>query len=137
MKNVNKQTRLTYEYKGQAKSLSFLYSTSLGRTCLKLLVKPSVSKISGKFLSTKFSTAMIKSFVKKNHIDLSEYEQRKFSSYNDFFTRKILNDKRTVDMDKKAFISPCDAKLSAYKINETSTFKIKDSYYTVKDLLDR
>lgn len=135
MKNVTKKTRLTYEYKGQAKSLSFLYSTAIGRTCLKFLVKPSVSKLSGRFLNTKLSTSMIKRFVKKNNIDLSEYEQRKFASYNDFFTRKVLKDKRSIDMNKNAFISPCDSKLSVYNISSTSTFKIKDSYYTVKDLL--
>ncbi len=136
MKNVKKKTRLTYEYKGQAKSLSFLYTTTLGRTCLKFLVKPSVSKLSGRFLSTKFSTPMIKRFVKKNNIDLSEYEQRKFKSYNDFFTRKIADGKRSIDMDKNTFISPCDSKLSVYNISDTSTFKIKDSYYTIQDLLD-
>ena len=135
MKNIKQKTRLTYEYKGQAKSLSFLYTTKLGRSCLKLLVKPSVSKLSGRFLSTKLSSSMIKNFVKKNNIDLSEYEQRNFSSYNDFFTRKILDGKRSIDMDKNAFISPCDAKLSVYGISNSSTFKIKDSYYTIEDLL--
>lgn len=136
MKNIEKKTRQTYCDKGQAKSLSFLYRTSLGRTCLKFLVKPSVSKLSGKFLNTKFSSIMIKNFVKKNNIDLSEYEQRKFDSYNDFFTRKVLEGKRSIDMNKNSFISPCDSKLSVYEITDTSTFKIKDSYYTIKDLLN-
>jgi len=135
MKNIKQKTRLTYEYKGQAKSLSFLYTTSLGKNCLKILTKPFISKISGRFLNTKLSSYMIKGFVKKNNIDLSQYEQRKFKSYNDFFTRKVLDNKRDIDMDKNAFISPCDSKLSAYKITDTSTFKIKDSYYTLKDLL--
>lgn len=136
MKNIETKTRKTYKYEGQAKSLSFLYTTTPGRSFLKLLVKPAISKISGRFLNTKLSASMIKSFVKKNNIDLSEYEQRKFKSYNDFFTRKVLEDKRSIDMDKNAFIAPCDSKLSVYRINETSTFKIKDSYYTVQDLLD-
>lgn len=135
MKNIENKTRVTYYKKGQAKSLSFLYNTKFGRTCLKFLVKPSVSKISGRFLNTRISSIMIKNFVKKNNIDMSEYEQRKFRSYNDFFTRKIAFGKRSVDMNKKAFISPCDAKLTVYSIDDTSTFNIKDSYYTVKDLL--
>ena len=101
-----------------------------------MLVKPSVSKISGRFLSTRLSSLIIKNFVKKNKIDMSEYEQRKFRSYNDFFTRKVLDNKRNIVMDKNVLISPCDSKLSAYKISDTSTFKIKDSYYTIKDLLN-
>ena len=136
VENIKNTTRQIYNFKGQAKSLSFLYHTSIGRGCLKLLVNPAISKLSGRFLSTKFSSVMIKNFVKKNNIDLSEFEQRKFSSYNDFFTRKILEGKRSVSMDKNAFISPCDAKLSAYFIDNTSTFKIKDSYYTISDLLN-
>lgn len=135
MKNVIKKTRPVYNLKGPSKSLSFLYHTKLGRTCLKFLVKPSLSKISGRFLNTTLSSHMIKGFVKKNNIDLSEYEQRNFRSYNDFFTRKILEGKRTVDMDKNAFISPCDSKLSVYTINNDSSFKIKDSYYTISDLI--
>jgi len=136
MKVIEKTKRETYCDKGLNKSLSFLYKTRIGRTCLKVLVKPSVSKISGRFLNTKLSSKMIKSFVKKNNINLSEYESRKFSSYNDFFTRKIAEGKRNIDIDKNAFISPCDSKLSVYKILEDSTFKIKDSYYTISDLLD-
>lgn len=136
MKTLEKTERKTYCDKGFNKSLSFLYKTRIGRSCLKILVKPSISKISGRFLNTRISSKMIKSFVKKNNINLSEYEKRKYKSYNDFFTRKIAQGKRSIDMDKKAFISPCDSKLSIYKITEDSTFKIKDSYYTVSDLLD-
>ena len=136
MINIENKTRKTYKAKGPSKSLSFLYNTVVGRTCLKILIKPSISKLSGRFLNTKFSSCMIKNFVKKNNINLDEYEQRKFRSYNDFFTRKILNNKRNIDMDKNAFISPCDGKLSIYKVNNDSTFKIKDSYYTVSDLLN-
>lgn len=134
MKVIEKTKRETYK-EGLNKSLSFLYKTRVGRTCLKVLVKPSVSKISGRFLNTKISSKMIKRFVKRNHINLNDYESRKFSSYNDFFTRKLAEGKRNIDYDKNAFISPCDSKLSAYKIHEDSTFKIKDSYYTISDLV--
>lgn len=136
MKNIETNIlRKTYCDKGSNKSLSFLYNTVIGRTCLKVLVKPSLSKITGRFLNTKFSSKMIKGFVRKNNINLNDYEQRTFKSYNDFFTRKIAEGKRNIDYSKNAFISPCDAKLSAYYINNTSSFKIKDSYYTLKDLL--
>lgn len=135
MKVIEKTKRETCK-EGANKSLSFLYKTKIGRTCLKALVKPSVSKISGRFLSTKLSSKMINRFVNKNHINLNEYESRKFNSYNDFFTRKIAKGKRNIDTSQNAFISPCDSKLSVYKINNDSTFKIKDSYYTISDLLD-
>lgn len=34
------------------------------------------------------------------------------------------------------FISPCDAKLTVYDVNEYSCFEIKNSFYSVKDLLN-
>lgn len=135
MKDIKLRQTVNYN-KGQAKSLSFLYKTIPGRMCLKFLIKPSVSKLSGKFMNSKLSKIGIKKFIKKNNIDLSEYEKKHFSSYNDFFTRKILEGKRIVDMNKNAFIAPCDSKLSAYKIDNDSKFKIKDSYYTICDLLN-
>ena len=119
----------------ESKSLSFLYKSFIGRVCLKVLTRPFVSKIGGKFLSTKFSTRYISSFVKKNNIDLNEYEDKKYLSYNDFFKRKIKEGKRIIDMNESSFISPCDSKLSVYTITDDSMFKIKKSLYSIKDLL--
>ena len=66
---------------------------------------------------------------------MSQYEDRKFDSFNDFFTRKILQGKRFFEQNPKKLCSPCDGKLTAYKIDEQSIFKIKHSPYTVNDLL--
>ena len=74
-------------------------------------------------------------YLKKNNIDLNEYEKKKYKSYNDFFTRKIKEEHRKIDMNKNNLIAPCDSKLTAYKINDDSVFKIKNSYYKVEDLL--
>lgn len=38
-------------------------------------------------------------------------------------------------MAADALISPCDGRLSAYRISENSDFYIKHSYYSVKDLI--
>lgn len=116
-------------------SLKFLYRNPLGRIILKLLVRPTVSKTAGYIMDSRISTIAIKRFVKKNNINLDEYENKKYKSYNDFFTRKIKEEHRKIDMNKNNLIAPCDSKLTAYKIDDDSVFKIKNSYYKVEDLL--
>ena len=66
---------------------------------------------------------------------MSQFEDRKFRSYNDFFTRKVKPEKRIVDMEPSHLISPCDSKLTVYRIDRRSIFRIKGSHYRVADLL--
>lgn len=112
-----------------------LYETKCGRIFLKGLVKPSISKIAGRLLNSSVSIPAINLFVKKNNIKIDEYEPVKYQSFNEFFTRKIKADRRPIDKNKKHLISPCDGKLSVYEIDEQSTFLIKQSRYSVNDLI--
>ena len=102
---------------------------------LSVLTRPVLSKSVGKFMDSKLSIRRIKSFVEKNNIELSEYEDVEYKSFNEFFTRKIKPGMRKIDMQPAHFISPCDSKLSAYKIDNDSLFCIKDSMYSLCDLL--
>lgn len=131
---IKKRERLSIDDIGSG-PIVFLYRNKLGRILLKIATLPTISKIAGWFMDRKISTIAIKRFVKKNNIDVKEYEERKYTSYNDFFTRKIKNESRKIDMNKKSLISPCDSKLTVYEIDDKSIFKIKDSYYRVEDLL--
>ena len=118
------------------KVLGYLYNTKTGRTILKIITKRSVSKVTGKILNSRVSKIGIKKFVIKNKINVDEYEERKYRSYNDFFTRKIKPGKRIICMNKHALISPSDGKLMVYPIEKNSVFYIKDSAYTVADLIE-
>ena len=112
----------------------FLYNNPVGRLILGILIRPPVSKFGGLVLNSKISSLYINRFVKNNAIDMSDYEPRKFKSFNDFFTRQIIPEKRPVDQSPASLISPADAALSVYDINENSIFKIKNSVYTVSEL---
>lgn len=117
-------------------SLRFLYRTIPGRLLLKPLVCPLVSRLAGFFLDSPLSSFMIDPFLKKHpSIRMSDFEKKRYHSYNDFFTRKIKASKRPVDPDPKGLISPCDSHLSVYPIDASSVFSIKDSCYRVSDLL--
>lgn len=116
-------------------ALDFLYGNIVGRIILKLLTRRFISKMAGVYMNSSLSRGMIKKTVDRAKINLSDYEKSEFSSYNDFFTRKIKGGKRPVTMSAENFVSPCDAKVSAYKISDESCFFIKNSIYTVTDLL--
>ncbi len=120
---------------GQDKILDFLYHKISGRILLKILTAPIISKIVGKFMDSFLSIPIIKPFVRKSGINLSEYRTKKYTSYNDFFTRQIRPELRPIDIRQEILISPCDSKLTVYEINDRSIFKIKDSYYRIVDLL--
>lgn len=115
--------------------LKFLYNTVPGRAVLKVITSPTISKIGGAYMDSKLSTIHIKGFIKNNNIDMSQYEKAKYKSFNEFFTRKILPEKRPVCKDEDALISPCDGRLSAYHIDSDSWFYIKKSRYSIQDLL--
>ena len=120
---------------GQDKFLKNLYGSTLGRILLKPLVTPVVSNIAGAFLSTKCSCVLIKPFIRSNHIDMTQFEAVKYHSYNEFFSRKIREGARVVDMESTHFISPADSKLTVLPISDDTRFTLKHTNYSVASLL--
>lgn len=122
------------ENSSQGRALELLYRTMPGRLILKVLTAPILSKIVGKFMDSPLSVFMIKSFIRKNNIIMSDFLPERYSSYNAFFTRRIRPGARPVDLEKNHLISPCDSKLTVYEITENSRFNIKNSSYSVEEL---
>lgn len=115
--------------------LKKLYGTVCGRVILKALTAPAVSKAAGAFMDSRLSVPLIKRFIKSSGIDTSQYVMKKFRSYNEFFTRRVKRGMRPIDRMPSHFISPCDSKLTVYKIGKSSVFCIKGSRYRVSDLI--
>lgn len=113
--------------------LRFLYHTWFGRGFLKILIRPTFSRMIGWFLNSFVSRIFIKPFCHKNNIDLERFLDKKYLSFNDFFQRSLRNTEFPED-DTKLF-SPCDGKLSVYKINTDSTFHIKHSIYSIATMI--
>ena len=120
-----------------SKTLNFFYDTLLGRIILKPFISKTFSNLMGKYMNSKYSLKRVDKFIDKNDINIYEYSKQKYTSYNDFFIRKVVESKRPINAHKNAFISPCDSKLTVYKINDDLTLKIKDSYYSVDTLVDK
>ncbi len=119
----------------QDKTLSFLYETAIGKMINKLLVRKFVSNLGRMYMESFLSKRRIGKLIKSYNIDMADYETREFSSFNDFFTRKLAPDKRKIDMDSNAVISPADSKLTVYDIDEDSIYRIKGCDYSIQTLL--
>ena len=117
--------------------LTFLYKTLLGRCLLKLLACRAVSKLCGAFLDSRASSCLIKGFVKKNNIDLTDFELEGIKTFNQFFRRRIKEGKRPFDMNPDHLCSPCDGLLSVHPVNDEGTvIPVKQSAYTIASLLN-
>ena len=136
MKVVDRKGNIVIKGENQNQTLRRLYGTFLGRCALKVLVSKWVTNLGGWYMNTRFSRRRIAPFIVDSQIDMSMYEERDFVSYNDFFTRKIKEGKRPINLDKDVFVSPADSKLSYYDINEQTILTIKDTKYTITDLLE-
>lgn len=117
------------------KVLNLLYHTAPGRACLKFLTMPCLSKAAGRFLDSSMSKVLINGFIKSNNIDMEDYEDVSFASFNEFFRRSIKKEARPVNYEPSNFIAPCDGNLTVYKIDGHNEFEIKNSRYTINDLL--
>lgn len=118
-------------------SLDFFYSTFIGRLLLRIVITKPISNLGALYMNSRFSKIKINRFIDKNDINTFEYDDKKYKSYNDFFTRKVISCKRPIMSNKNTLISPCDGRVLAYTINDDLTLKIKNSYYSINTLVEK
>ena len=114
-------------------ALQFLYHTVPGRILLKLFVeRPAFSRKRAAYYRSSKSVRDIELFIKKYHVDMTGYRMGNFRSFNDFFTRK----RKVTDSSKTGeLVAPADSKLAVYEITDELKLKIKNSVYSVEDIL--
>ena len=134
-KQIDRNGKKITSKTGQDKLLHILYATTAGRMLLKPLVCPQFSKLAGKVLNTRLSRCLIRPFVSSNRINMNDFRNTSYSSYNDFFTRKIKPGARTICGTEQTLISPCDCYATAYPITSDRVFHVKNARYTVASLL--
>ena len=117
--------------------LKFLYDNPFGKTTLLPLAKRKfISEMYGRKMDRPNSTKKIEAFVRQLNIDMSESQKSiaEFTSFNDFFYRKLKADARPIE---DGFVSPGDGKLIAFKdVSEVNNFFVKGGKFTLEKYLN-
>ena len=117
--------------------LKFLYDNPFGKTTVLPIAKRKfISEYYGKKMYKPSSTKKIEGFVKQLNIDMSESEKRisEFTSFNDFFYRKLKPSARPIE---SGFVSPGDGKLIAFEnISDVQHFFVKGRKFSLSEFLN-
>jgi phosphatidylserine decarboxylase len=107
-----------------------------------ILPKHLLSRLTGKLASAKagkLTTFLIKQFIAKYKINMSEAkhpEPEHFETFNDFFTRELKEDARTVVEGDSNLAIPVDGKVSQQgNIKEGRIFQAKGHDFSLRELL--
>jgi len=118
------------------KWLVWLYNNPVGEATLAILVKRKfVSSLYGRMMDKPSSVEKVQPFVQEYGIDLSIAEKQEFSSFNDFFTRRLKKSARPVNNDTNVVVSPADGKLMAWADVSETDFLIKGYRFDVYSFL--
>jgi phosphatidylserine decarboxylase len=118
------------------KWLMWLYYNPVGEAALWTLAKRKiVSSIYGRMMDRPSSAEKIEPFVEEFNIDLGIAQKQQFSTFNDFFTRKLKSDARPVDTNANVVVSPADGKVLAYSSILNSDFIVKGYRFDVYSFL--
>lgn len=119
--------------------LRWLYETGTGRAALHVLVKRSLlSRWYGAKLSRPASRARIEPFIARYGLDATEFSVPAggYSSFNDFFCRRLIDGARPVDTDPRSLVFPADGRHLVFaNINESEGFLVKGEKFTAAELL--
>ncbi|MHB8064309.1 MAG: phosphatidylserine decarboxylase, partial [Ruminiclostridium sp.] len=140
IKIYNRQTKqYDIEKVAGGKLLDTLYSTKVGNLGLELLVKRKIySTLTGFFCDTRLSKRSIGKFAKDFSIDIKECINNldEFSSFNDFFARKLKTTARSFDVPEDMLLSPGDGRLQAWSnIDSNNIIQVKGMSYSLSELL--
>jgi phosphatidylserine decarboxylase len=116
--------------------LNWLYNNPIGELSLNGFVKrKALSEWYGNKMDTPESADKIEGFVKDYGINLSEAQKQEFTSFNDFFYRKLKDNARTVNRDSSVLVSPADGKVFAYSNISNQDFIVKGYKFNLKEYL--
>ena len=115
---------------------------TLFTTIQQFVPQQKLSRVAGRLAASRHplvKRAFIRSFAKAYDISLEDYERQSFNAYesfNDFFTRELKDDARTIDATVNGIVSPADGVISQLgQIEDSKLLQAKGSYYDIGQLL--
>lgn len=116
--------------------LNWLYYHPFGKLGLETMVKKKfLSNWYGKQMDQPSSANKIEEFVKQYNINMDDYVEYDYLTFNDFFYRKLKPEARYINQDSSILISPADGKVLTYpKINDQD-FIVKGYQFDLQSYL--
>jgi len=124
------------------KALLFLYSD---KWHVKLISKPILavicrfhlfSRIYGWIQKKSSTKKKVKPFIQKFCLNEKEFAKNNFTSFNDFFTRKLVPSARPIDLDQNVAIMPADGRYLAYQsFDDVKKIFVKGENFTLSEFL--
>ncbi|WP_201617610.1 archaetidylserine decarboxylase [Psychrobacter urativorans] len=115
---------------------------TLFTTIQQFVPQQQLSKIAGRLAASRHplvKRAFIRSFAKAYNVELDDYERQSFNAYesfNDFFTRELKDDARTIDKTSHGIVSPADGIISQLgQLHDNKLLQAKGRHYDVGQLL--
>lgn len=121
------------------KILYFLYGDGFfkapfAKILLRFLARvPFVSRFFGYLQKREGSAKKIPTFIQTYGVDASEFVESKFSSFNDFFIRKLKPEARPIIADPNVVTTPADGRYLVYP--KFGQFLVKGVQFSLKDFL--
>jgi phosphatidylserine decarboxylase len=116
--------------------LHLLYETTLGRVLLgAIFARRWYSSLNAIKDKRPNSVRKIQPLIDRFGIDMSDYPERNYTSYDSFVTRKIDPAKRPIASHPDALIAVADSRVLAYSVTSDGRIPVKQSSYTIAELL--
>lgn len=134
--NREKQQEETEAVYGE-RWVNWLYGTRSGQEIAdRFLSTPFPSRVYGMYQSSPLSKHKIKPFIKKFNIDMSDFEDDNFQSFNDFFVRRFKKGSRVFNQDTGRMPAFAEARYLGFeKITPNQTFPVKGEALSPVSLL--
>jgi phosphatidylserine decarboxylase len=118
------------------KRLHLLYETTLGRFLLQaVFARRWYSNLNAVKDKRRSSVRKIQPLVDRFGIDMNDYLEQTYASYDSFITRKIDPAKRPIASDPDTLIAIADSRVLAYSVTHDGRIPVKQSSYTITELL--
>ncbi len=132
-----KLTRTTHPYENV---LHFFYTRRSGSLIRNIINRRWFNSLIGNYYDSSLSTRAIPSFIEKYGLSLTEAARpnvKDYTTFNDFFTRKLKPEARPIDSNPHTIVSPADgAILVIPSLKTSSPFPIKGKTFHLKTFLN-
>ncbi|MDF2550008.1 MAG: psd [Chlamydiales bacterium] len=116
-----------------------LLSRTIGRLVLHLFIKTAAfSKFYGKIQDFSWTRRKIIPFIRSFNVKVEEFEKKveSFTSFNDFFYRKLKKEARPIEADPNVAVMPADGRYLAFQhISAVDEFFVKGDKFNLETFL--